>query len=221
MNTNLSDFNEPTVTWWRHQTENFSALLTLCEGNSPVTDEFPSQKPVTRSFDVFFNLCLNKRLSKQSQGWWFKTPLLPLWRHWNGYSALNHHLLDCFLKTMFRQTSKQHQSQALLALCEGNPPVTDGFSSQMASDTSWRHHLFSCRTACPVGQYKEGLNSEGCRRCPARSSTELTGSGSAGDCICQPGTRLSEDGSACRGDFNSLKPRQDDLRRHFQINYLV
>ena len=33
-------------------------------GNSPVSDEFPSQKPVTRSFDVFFDLRLNERLSK-------------------------------------------------------------------------------------------------------------------------------------------------------------
>ena len=37
--------------------ETFSALLALCAGNSPVTGEFPSQWPVTRSFDVFFDLC--------------------------------------------------------------------------------------------------------------------------------------------------------------------
>ena len=42
--------------------ETFSALLTLCAGNSPVTGEFPAQKPVTRSFDVFFDLRQNKRL---------------------------------------------------------------------------------------------------------------------------------------------------------------
>ena len=44
---------------WCHQMETFSALLALCAGNSPVTGEFPSQRPVTRSFDVFFDLCLN------------------------------------------------------------------------------------------------------------------------------------------------------------------
>ena len=42
---------------------------------------FPSQRRVTRSFDVFFNLFLNKRLSKQSWGWWFETSSHPLWRH--------------------------------------------------------------------------------------------------------------------------------------------
>ena len=39
----------------------------------PVTDEFPSQRPVTRSFDVFCDLRLNKWLSKHSWGWWFET----------------------------------------------------------------------------------------------------------------------------------------------------
>ena len=61
-------------TWWRHQMEIFSASLVLCAGNSPVTGEFPLQRPVTRSFDVFFDLRLNKRLSKQSWGWRFETP---------------------------------------------------------------------------------------------------------------------------------------------------
>ena len=71
--------------WWRHQMETFSALLAICAGNSPVPGEFPAQKPVTRSFDVFFDLRLNKRLSKQSRGCWFETLLRTLWRHWNGY----------------------------------------------------------------------------------------------------------------------------------------
>ena len=61
--------------------ETFSASLAICTGNSPVTGEFPAQKPVTRSFDVFLDLRLNKRLSKQSWGWWFKTTSRPLWRH--------------------------------------------------------------------------------------------------------------------------------------------
>ena len=62
--------------------ETFYALLAVCAGNSPVTGEFPAQRPVTRSFDVFFYLCVNERLSKQ-WGWWFETPPRPLWRHCN------------------------------------------------------------------------------------------------------------------------------------------
>ena len=52
----------------------------LC-GNSPVPGEFPAQRPVTQSFDVFFDLRLNKRLRKQSWGWWFETLSRPWWRH--------------------------------------------------------------------------------------------------------------------------------------------
>ena len=64
-----------TVTsWWRHQLETFSALLVICAGNWPVTGEFPEQRPVTRSFDIFFDLHPNKQLGQQSRGWWFETP---------------------------------------------------------------------------------------------------------------------------------------------------
>ena len=66
--------------WWRQEMEEFSALLALCAGNSPVTGEFPSQRPVTRSFNVFFDLRLNKRLNKQIR---FETPSRSSWRHCN------------------------------------------------------------------------------------------------------------------------------------------
>ena len=59
------------IALWRHQMETSSASLNLRAGNSPVTGEFPAQRPVTQSFDVSFDLCLNKQLSKQSWGWWF------------------------------------------------------------------------------------------------------------------------------------------------------
>ena len=73
--------------WWRHQTETFSALLALYAGNLPVPGELPSQSPVAQSFDVFFDRCMNKRLSKQWWGWWFETPSHPLWCHCNGVEA--------------------------------------------------------------------------------------------------------------------------------------
>ena len=74
--------------WWRHQMETYSALLALCLGNSPVNGEFPSQRPVTRSFDVFFDLCLRK------QGWWLETPSCSLWRHCNIGEIYNRLLFD-------------------------------------------------------------------------------------------------------------------------------
>ena len=64
-------------------------MMTSSNGNIfRVTGPFPSQRPVTQSFDVFSDLRLNKRLSKQS--WqsrrrWFETPSHSLWRHCNVY----------------------------------------------------------------------------------------------------------------------------------------
>ena len=64
--------------WW-----NIFRVTGHCAGNSSVPGEFPAQRPVTRSFDVFFDLRLNKWLSKQPWGWWFETLSCPLWRHSN------------------------------------------------------------------------------------------------------------------------------------------
>ena len=87
------DRNQGYGAWWRHQMETFLVLLALCEGNPTGTGESPSQRPVTRGFDVFFNLRLNKRLIKQSRRRWFKTPWRSLWRHCNDeFNAF--HLMD-------------------------------------------------------------------------------------------------------------------------------
>ena len=63
--------------------ETFSALLAICAENSPVNGEFPAQRPVTRSFNVFFDLRLNKRLGKQSWVSWFKMLSRSWWRQCN------------------------------------------------------------------------------------------------------------------------------------------
>ena len=68
--------------WWRHQLETISALLFFCAGNSPAIGEFHAQRPVTRSFGVFFDLRLQQQLSKQWRRRWFET--LSLRRHCNG-----------------------------------------------------------------------------------------------------------------------------------------
>ena len=78
----------------------FSALVAICAGNSPVPGEFPTQRPVTRSFDVFFDLRVNKRLSKQSWGCWFGKPANSLWRHSN---VILHPglILDCMISGVY------------------------------------------------------------------------------------------------------------------------
>ena len=102
------------LAWWRHQMDVFLVSLALCAGSLPVTVIFPKQRPVTRSVDVFFDLCLNKRQKKQSRRLWFETPSSSLWCHCNGMNKFpysrkqtrgnefiprsNHicHILKCF-----------------------------------------------------------------------------------------------------------------------------
>ena len=75
----------PTCSWheavikWKHYPRYWPFVRGI--HRSPVNS--PPERPVTRSFDVFFDLCLNKRLSKQLWGWWFETSSRSLWRHCN------------------------------------------------------------------------------------------------------------------------------------------
>ena len=101
--------------------ETFSALLAFCAGKSPVPGEFPSQRPVTRSFDVFFYLCLNKHVSKQSWGWWFKTPSLSLLRHCN-VVALSQNTCFPSIMTMSELAKSKLMIQMLLEMI---PPLTN------------------------------------------------------------------------------------------------
>ena len=77
----------------------------LCGEFTGHTGEFPEQKPLTRTLDIFFDLRLNKRLSKQSLGWWFETPSHPLCRHCNVTMIYHEHLkqwnMSCLIPLRF------------------------------------------------------------------------------------------------------------------------
>ena len=84
----------------------------------PLCGEFPAQRPVTRSFDVFFDLHLIKRLSKHSRGWWFETLSHPLWRHCNvnmlnyfkdykKFIRISYYILDCIQQKKAKFTLEQ------------------------------------------------------------------------------------------------------------------
>ena len=103
-----TDITAACKSWWRHQMDTFSALPAFCAGNFPVPGEFPSQRPVTRSFAIFFDLCLNKRLSKQSWGWWFETPSCSLWRHCNVTGTGHTNIKMRFHHTVVYPNSKVH-----------------------------------------------------------------------------------------------------------------
>ena len=100
--------------------ETFSALLAFCVGNSTVPGEFPTRRPVTRNFDVFFDLRLSKPLSKQWWGWWFEMLSCPLWRHRNGciyfhvtvaFAAV--HIQSILYYDIYGLWQKRHNSSAL------------------------------------------------------------------------------------------------------------
>ena len=78
----------------------------------------PRQRPVAPSFDVFFDLRLNKRLSKQSWSWRFETPLCPLWRHCNTfvreYFRWTNIVLDNDLTHQSMETSSKYPFYAIL-----------------------------------------------------------------------------------------------------------
>ena len=86
------------LAWWRHQMQTFSSLLALCEGNSPVTGGFPSQRPVTSGFDDFFTL-----ICAWTNGWVDNRDASDLGRHrahydviimvWNAFERLTCHTM--------------------------------------------------------------------------------------------------------------------------------
>ena len=148
--------------------ETFSALLTLWAGNSLVTGEFPSQWPVTRRFDVFFYLRLNKRMSKESKHMWFQMPSRSLWHHCNveyaifndsvSWSAPSHNLNQWWFdyrrnvfENILKMSSILFRSQCVNSLWPG--------------DAMWRHRLGStldrvmaCRLVIPSHHLKQNLS---------------------------------------------------------------
>ena len=69
--------------WFLSMKTSSNGNIFRITGHLGVTSEFPAQRPVLWSFDVFFDLHLNKRLCKHLWGWWFETPSCPLWCHCN------------------------------------------------------------------------------------------------------------------------------------------
>ena len=119
------------IPWWSHQMETYSALLAICAGNSPDPGEFPTQRPVTRSFDVYFDQRPNERLGKQSWGWWFETPSRQFWCHRDRMRMYNVTITsDCLWK---------------ISLCRGG----------------WRHFTNSCRPFVAWQKLSRGINQQG------------------------------------------------------------
>ena len=85
--------------WRRYRMETLSSLLALCAGKSPAIGKFASQRPVTWSFGVFFDLRLNQWLSKQLRCRWLETSSRSLWGYFNcnRQPIWNHIRKGCYL----------------------------------------------------------------------------------------------------------------------------
>ena len=122
--------------------ETFSALLALCAGNSLVTVVFPAQRPVTRSFDVFFDLRQNKRLRKQSWDWWFETPSRPFCRHCTDYAPMfisNHNANKtvCFQRKLCMPSAWRYNHILAYTFCRNQYCVRERWKEIAGFFTKW------------------------------------------------------------------------------------
>ena len=137
------------VLWWRHRMKTFPRYWHFVRGilQSPVN--FSSQRPVTRRFNVFFDVHLNKRLSKQPRYLWFGMPLRSLWRHCNGFKSLE---IQVFPEQIVQSNNKKYNNSGFLFVCDGNPSV---ISLQWDSNVksvflSLRHRIIPCDTRAGI-----------------------------------------------------------------------
>ena len=138
----------------------FSALLTLSEGNSPVTGKFPSQRPLMQSFVVFFYLYLNKRLSKQSRRRWCDTPSRSLWRHCN----------DGYMSSPSRIFWPQQQDGYIVNKCRADSRLAPSQweTALLCNDAS---HWLGANLESALYMAPDGLRTQGARASSARRLT--------------------------------------------------
>ena len=130
---------------WKHFPRNCMALYA---GNSPVTGEFPAQRPVTWSFNVFFNLRLDKRLSKQLRGWSFKKPTRLLWRLCNEKDVLK--LLDIHLQQK-NNSAQRNNCVIIFSYCNGSNVVRmDEKVVHAVNQTNWNPAVCCLKSLIPL-----------------------------------------------------------------------
>ena len=150
--------------------ETFFALLAICAGNSPVPGEFPAQRPVTRSFDVFFDLRPNKRLSKQWWGCWFKTLSIPLWRHCSVYGTHTWRVVNIYLSIHYAD------GRFTVRSCEVSKPWVSVLYFSNRSEIWQAPQQQRCRDACQISERYDHYNikSHGFENSPDFAARHLT-----------------------------------------------
>ena len=131
---------------WKH----FPRYWPFVQGNhwSPVNS--PHKGEWSGAFDVFFDMHLNKRLSKQSWGWWFQMNSRPLWRHCdeaqNDFPSATRHHVSC----VFRRWRLQLESCVSLRWLGRNffylawVPNSYGWPLDMPGNLQHERQLWCC-----------------------------------------------------------------------------
>ena len=141
----MASYAENVSIWWRYHGTNYPQHVTIPNskvhgatmgptwvrqdpgrphvGPMLISGEFSAQRPVTRiELWCFSDLRLNKRLSKQSWGWWFETLSSPLWRHWNPISHINGQAMGCIFWGFSRELTALHQDSTAVIIMMWESP---------------------------------------------------------------------------------------------------
>ena len=148
----------------------FRVTGPLC-GEFTGPGEFPTQRPVTRSFDVYFDLRLNKRLCKQSWGWWFQTLLCPLWRHSNETESPICWLTPLTSPWGLRQSQWRLSRFRIWKLSQGAPTLT--FKNQPVLATCGLSHKHRICTYMSVNDIRYYLTCKIWEHCITWSTDNL------------------------------------------------
>ena len=129
-------------------------MVTSSNGNIfRVTDllcgEFPSQKPVTRSFDIYFDLHLNQQISKQWISWWFDSPSRSLWRDCNVFHMM--HIIICVTKSYMQEICLKHYFQWTMSCTSWKLKSNIPWRHRTCDDNIYRYHQQCVNMYLPLG----------------------------------------------------------------------
>ena len=138
--------------------------------NSPPTHTH-TQRPLTQSLDVFFDLHLNKRFSKQSWGRWFETLSCSLWHHCNEAMAACWHvlLLSSVQYSAAKTATICHSSLVIWSRCTDGQQIGSylDFLVYLMSD------IFVPHSASPITTFRSNSKLDQNLKCPGLKCTQL------------------------------------------------
>ena len=134
----------------------FRVTGPLC-GEFTGPGEFPPQRQVTRSFDVFFDLRLNKRLSKQPWGWWFETTSWSLWRQCNVLQTCTNFIFERYHLNIYKYIWQGLTIAQKIYLPIRGPTIPSHKSHNAPASYPTMHQFVSVTKLCIVRYLPDAL----------------------------------------------------------------